>query len=90
MISKERERRYDVVNGCKTLNELAEIILSFADKEGMIQGRTRGFNAESMAGFCRLFSFESHRTLTREFGIRQQALMILLYHKKGEKIAKLI
>lgn len=71
---------YESVNKCTTLSELADVIRSFA-VEGLIQGRTRKFNAERMALNCESFSAFKHQTLTREFGIRQQAMMLLFYEK---------
>ena len=76
-------KKYELVNNCETLDELADVILSFADEKGMIKGRTKSFNAKSMSEACRNYSFAIHNTLTREFGIRQQALMILLYSQKN-------
>lgn len=76
-------KKYELVNQCETLDELANAILSFADEKGMIKGRTKSFNAESMAEACRNYSFAIHNSLTREFGIRQQALMILLYNQRN-------
>lgn len=81
--SKSDLKKYEAVNSCETLDELANAILSFVDEKGMIKGRTKSFNAESMAEACRNYSFAIHNTLTREFGIRQQALMILLYNQRN-------
>jgi len=74
--------KYKKVNQCETLEELANVIESFANEDGLIKGRTKDFNAELMAGFCRYFKPNMHNLLTREFGIRQQALYILFYDKK--------
>jgi len=69
------------VNKCTTLNELAKIIedISF---DGLIQGRTRTFSAKWMAMCCRNFNISYPTNLTREYGIRQQAIMIMLKYKK--------
>ena len=77
-----REEIYDKVNKCETLDELADVILECADENGDIQGRTRSFSARKMAIFCRGFSLELANTLTREFGIRQQAMYIVHYIKE--------
>lgn len=74
-----REEKYDLVNQSQTLNELAYIIESFADSDGFIQGRTRKFDAKKMADCCRNYNLEIHNSLTREFGIRQQAMCIIFY-----------
>lgn len=71
--------KYDRVNKAETLDELATIIESFADENGNIQGRERKFNASAMSEKCRNYSPYEHNRLTREFGIRQQAMMILFY-----------
>ena len=74
-----REEKYDAVNACKTLDKLAKVIESFADENGSIQGRTRSFDAKDMALACLRFQTGSKNKLTREFGIRQQAMMIEYY-----------
>lgn len=71
--------KYEAVNKTETLQELADVIRSFANEEGMIQGRTRQFSAEAMAKMCENYDYAIHNRLTREFGIRQQAMMILFY-----------
>lgn len=73
--------KYEAVNKCETLEELADVIRSFAVDE-LIQGRTRKFSAEKMAKFCEDYNPTKHNTLTRKFGIRQQAIMILFYEGK--------
>lgn len=72
--------KYEAVNKCTSLEELSNVILSFADESGIIQGRTRGFNAGKMAEHCKLFSTLPKNVLTREYGIRQQAMYIEYYH----------
>ena len=71
---------YDLVNKCDTAEALSDAILLIAD-DGVIQGRTRGFNAEKMAASVpRVISGELEpNILTREFGIRQQALYLQYY-----------
>lgn len=75
----ENLKKYEKVNDCETLDQLADVIESFADEDGYIMGRTRKFGAKSMANICREYSLDYHNTLTREFGIRQQAMYILFY-----------
>ena len=43
--------KYEAVNKSSTLKELADVLRSFAI-DGMIQGRTRKFDAEKMAEHC--------------------------------------
>jgi len=68
------EERCEAVNECKTFEELAEVILSFADTDGNIQDKTRLFNAKEMAEHCINFSMIYPNTLTRMWGIRRQAM----------------
>jgi len=72
--------KYNIVNKCETFEELALVIESFADKSGHIQGRTKMFDAKDMANNCRNFSMGYPNILTREFGIRQQAMYISYYN----------
>lgn len=74
--------KYEAVNACETLGSLAQVILSFADENGMIQGRTRQFNAKKMADYAKRYDVLvtiQPNVLTREFGIRQQAMYITHY-----------
>jgi len=73
--------KYEAVNKTETLLELSKVIESFADDEGKIQGRTRKFNASEMAYLCRNFGNYPPNVLTREFGIRQQAMYLDYYSK---------
>jgi hypothetical protein len=74
-----REETYDKVNKCETLLELANVIRSLTDEGGNIKGRTRLFDGERMAKACENFKYSSPNNLTREFGIRQQAMYINYY-----------
>jgi hypothetical protein len=73
--------KYKKVNSTESLKELAEVIRSFA-VNGRIQGRKRTYNADSMAIGCEHYNLLNHNVLTREFGIRQQAMMLLFYRDK--------
>lgn len=73
-----REEIYDKVNRCETFDELADVILAISE-DGRIQGRTRDFDAIKMSEVCRNFRDHYPNLLTREFGIRQQALYISYY-----------
>lgn len=70
---------YEAVNRCTTLTELADIIRSAAEVDGLIRGRTKPFNAEKMAQRCEDFEKQPTNVLTRNWGIRQQAMMIVYY-----------
>lgn len=76
-------QKYEAVNKCKTLDELAEVIISFADEDGFIDGLTEKFIAKRMAKYCLEFSIDKHNLLTRNFGIRQQAIMLNYYKMIG-------
>lgn len=73
--------KYNKVNQTESLQELAEVIRGFAPN-GNIQGRARKFSSELMAIACENYSLFYHNTLTREFGIRQQAIMLLHHNQK--------
>lgn len=78
--------KFKKVNTCETPEELAQVIREFADPEtGMIIGRKRPFDAQKMAGYVTSVVNEGApaNLLTREFGIRQQALY-LKYRKYNE------
>ena len=70
--------KYEKVNKSSSLKDLANVIRSFAN-DGIIQGRTRPFDSELMAKRCEEYDLVKHNNLTREFGIRQQAMMLLFY-----------
>ena len=74
-----REQKYDAVNSSESLLGLSNLIKEFADKDGMIQGRTRKFEAEKMAHACMAMGTIRPNFLTREFGIRQQAMYLNYY-----------
>jgi len=73
--------KFQAVNACETAEELAEVVLSFADSEGLIKGRSRMFDAQRMANnvYYVINQEAIPNLLTREFGIRQQALYIQFY-----------
>jgi hypothetical protein len=78
LIKMTELEKYEKVNKSDSLKDLANVIRSFAN-DGFIQGRTRTFNSELMAKRCEEYDLSKHNNLTREFGIRQQALMLLFY-----------
>lgn len=73
--------KFQLVNSCETENELKKAILKLADENGMIQGRKRSFSAYEMADSVQYVINDNYpaNALTREFGIRQQALYIAYY-----------
>jgi hypothetical protein len=74
-----KQDAYEAVNSCETYEELAEAIRKIG-VDGMIQGRIRPFDSEKMAKACENFGsymeLKMPNILTREFGIRQQAMYI--------------
>jgi hypothetical protein len=82
-----REQKYDLINSQESLKGLAAAIRSFAEADGMIQGRTRRFDAEKMAKACLQFRNYTPNVLTREFGIRQQAMYIVYYEGPAIRLA---
>lgn len=70
--------KYEAVNSCESPDSLAQVVLSFANAEGLIQGRSRMFDAQRMANnvYAVIRENEIPNVLTREFGIRQQALYL--------------
>lgn len=79
-----RLQKFEAVNQCDNLKGLANVIRSF-DEDGFIRGRTRNFSTENMAKFCESFTMENATMLTREFGIRQQAMFIHYTYLKSMK-----
>jgi len=70
--------KWQKVNECESALGLALLINLFADEEGMIQGRERKFNVSRMAIALQFFMEDEapSNVLTREFGIRQQAIYL--------------
>lgn len=71
------------VNKCETPQRLAFIINKLADPEGMIQGRERKFDAAKMIKGLNYFMADEipANVLTREYGIRQQAIYLKTFYK---------
>lgn len=74
--------KYEAVNQAASLVDLAEVIRSFAEEDGKVQGRSKRFDAEDMATKCETYINAYHNVLTREFGIRQQAMMLSFYENR--------
>lgn len=72
--------KYKVINKCMTRQELIDAIQIIAEN-GLIQGRNRIFEASIMALNAESYFQGAVRmeTMTREYGIRQQALMVEIY-----------
>lgn len=83
LVTPEKELEiYKAVNSTESLSELANIIEGVAsDENGIILGREKGFNAAIMADYCRNLERSYMHTLTRVYGIRQQAYMLWAQRK---------
>jgi len=75
--------KWQLVNHCETQEQLADAITKFSDSEGMIQGRERKFEASKMIKRLSYFFTDEMpaNVLTREFGIRQQAIYLKTFNK---------
>jgi hypothetical protein len=84
----EELKKWIKINECETAEDLANAILSIADEEGEIQGRKKKFKAKKLAIFVEgvIVGVIPPNLLTREYGIRQQAL----YIKESERLEELI
>jgi hypothetical protein len=76
----EELTKWELVNKCETTEQLKEAILTLS-KEGQIQGMSRAFDAEKMASYVDgvVEGYLPPRSLTRNYGIRQQALYLMYY-----------
>jgi len=77
--------KYEKINQAETFAELSQAILEIADKDGNIQGRNILFSAERLPRKClelKDAEYKNWNLLTREYGIRQQA--IYLNHYRSE------
>jgi len=74
-------QKYQHVNQCETPEQLYQCILDFADENGQIQGRTRKFDAQQMADGAKSYfdKISPANVITREYGLRQQAMYIKYY-----------
>ena len=71
--------KFTAVNLCETAKDLTKAIRLIADPAtGKVQGRVKEFDAQRMAGYVTFVVNEGApaNLLTREFGIRQQALYL--------------
>lgn len=76
-------QKWQEVNQCETQAQLADLLSKFADSEGMIQGRERKFDASKMIIGLSYFMVDQMpaNVLTREYGIRQQAIYLKTFNK---------
>lgn len=75
--------KYQAVNQCETAEELGNVISKLADSEGKIQGRVEKFDSITMLIGLEMYMEDRMypNILTREYGIRQQAMYLKYYTK---------
>ena len=76
--------KYQLVNRCQTIEALENAIMAIgSENNGMIYGRTRIFPAKIMSSYvCGVVSLAlPANLLTRNYGIRQQALYLSFFIK---------
>lgn len=76
-------QKWQAVNQCESGKALHDLIIQFADNEGMIHGREKQFSATQMAHHVHdvIQNGYPDNLLTREYGIRQQAVYLLTVSK---------
>lgn len=72
--------KFKLINQCETPDELTQAVLDISEDD-IIVGRSKSFNATSMSRMVLpvIQGIAHPNYLTREFGIRQQALYIKFY-----------
>jgi len=72
--------KFQKINICENADELAQAIIDISEN-GIVKGRIKGFDAKKMASRVKEVIAEDMipNVLTREFGIRQQAIYIAYY-----------
>lgn len=80
---------FKLVNKCETFKELADTIISIGkDKGGIIKGRSKSKRAKQQALYVLDFlNLSTTDFLTRNYGIRQQAIYIA-YYENLENVVK--
>jgi hypothetical protein len=75
--------KFELVHKCETAEDLHSAVLHCAEN-GIIQGRNRDFKASRMADnvFHAIEGLIPFTKLTRNYGIRQQAIYIAYYENK--------
>lgn len=69
--------KYQVVNSCTSLPELASAINLLQNDKGEVEiSHNRTMSAHIMVQTCLDFSEFNQNNLTRKYGIRQQAVML--------------
>jgi len=80
---------YELINSCETISALISAIEKLGeDGEGYIKGRAKIFDAKLMAVAAKMFynDLVLANTLTRRYGIRQQAIYLKYYKRDSESV----
>ncbi len=75
--------KFEEINRAETFAQLSQAILNIADRDGNIQGRNILFSAKELSQQCLELRDDEHKNwnlLTREYGIRQQAIYLDYYN----------
>lgn len=80
--------KYELVNKCEDIDALVNAIGILTDELGYISGRTVGLKGNIMAVQARVYYKDGTnvRFLTRNYGIRQQAIYLREWKLQLEKI----
>lgn len=75
--------KYQLINKCETVEQLAGAMQDIAE-DGYIKGRVKSFKVDDMINGLKLFIEDKapQNVLTREYGIRQQAMYIKSWKDK--------
>lgn len=73
--------KWEKVHECETIAELEHMILNLQDEDGKIQGKSKKFDAGVMSDNVKLVVLGNYpaNILTRNYGIRAQALYLRFY-----------
>lgn len=82
----EELEKYERVANSETFEELLRCLEDFANKDGMIRGRTRLFSSQSMINQMKLYRkisdcHSNPNCATREYGIRGKMMELTYFNK---------
>ena len=82
--------KFQLVNSCETVVELEKAIHECSNSMLQIEGKTKMFDAEKMISqVSKVVNGELYAScLTRNWGIRQQALYLAYYHQSIPEIGE--
>lgn len=68
--------KWQTINACKSLEQLGIAIIHISGPSQIIQGTSKEFDAIKMATYAANFNDYPDNYLTRNYGIRQQAIYL--------------